>query len=242
MNKKHFIEQVHRSMIPLKKRFSVTESGKIQTIQIARLGVGPIDTHNGLFYLYSFLVKDEWLKYEALWKGEIDDQFMPILQNPEHLLIRIDSGCETGQVFNDRTCECKDQLELASRVIANNGEGLIVHIPHQDGRGKGLTLKLATLMLQHELNMDTVESARILAKDDNIDVRTYAGVIGILQFFNINPGIRVSLATNNPRKSSIFIDNGYLLNNLVPVAIKPNSFTHRHLIAKQKHLDHIDLV
>lgn len=242
MNNLAFIERVKASMQPLEKRFQITEGGKPSMVAVSRLGVGPVDTRHGMFYMYDFFVEDGWSNYHVLWKGEVDDNFMPKPKDRQRLLMRTDSGCETGQTFGDRTCECKDQLELAMKEISKLGEGLIIHIPHQDGRGKGLPFKLATLLLQQALGMDTVESATALSDGQPIDVRTYSGVIGILMFMGFGPGTEVSLATNNPKKTAVFRENGYCLAAPVPVVVKPTAFTRRHLEAKQRHLGHANLV
>jgi GTP cyclohydrolase II len=138
----------------------------------------------------------------------------------------------------DNTCECREQLHETMQNIIDNEEGMIVHIPHQDGRGKGIPFKLATLFLQKELGLNTVESAAYLANKDKIDVRTYAGVVGVLKFFNIDPEItKINLATNNPDKLKVFEENGYTIDN-TPLQIKPNDNTRHHLDAKKKYLEH----
>lgn len=156
--------------------------------------------------------------------------------------MRIDSGCETGQVFGDRTCECREQLTLAMKTVAERTEGLIVNIPHQDGRGLGLPFKLATLRLQALLQMNTVESANAIAPNGVIDVRTYGGVIGILKYFTIPETTKVNLASNNPHKSGIFAENGYKVEDYTPMVIPPTDLTRDHLLAKQDHLGHVDLI
>jgi len=216
---------------------NVTVSGR--EVEVTRVGVGPIKTPHGKFWQYCFSINDPWEKYTVLYKGEVDKHFMPVLSK-EVLTIRTDSGCETGQVFHDLSCECRDQLHMAMKLIEERGEGMIVHIPGQDGRGKGIGFKLATLWLQDTVGMDTVESASSLAKV--IDVRTYTGVVAVLRFFGIRSNVHIDLATNNPEKSKIFIRNGYKLDKMSPVIAAPTKETRSHLRAKQKHLGHVHLV
>ena len=59
---------------------------------------------------------------------------------------------------------------------------MIINVPAQDGRGMGISFKLATLWLQDTLGVDTVESASMIAPGGVIDIRTYSGIIGILKF------------------------------------------------------------
>jgi len=238
-----FLDLVKKGMKPCAKRVLVAEDGVNRYFTVERRGVGKIKTPYGDFWQYSFAVDDQWEKYSVLVKAEIDKQSLnPIFKNKHNLIVRTDSGCETSQVFNDLTCECEEQLKLAMKTIANEGEGMIMHIPKQDGRGMGLPFKLATLWLQENLKVNTVESALILAPGGTIDVRTYSGVICILKFFKITPACQISLATNNPKKAEVFIENGYTVKDYIAVRIEPNDNTRRHLRAKQKHLGHLNLV
>lgn len=103
----------------------------------------------------------------------------------------------------------------------------------------GLTFKLATLWIQDELKVHTVESASLLAPGGVIDVRTYAGVVCILKFFGVPPSCVINLATNNPEKAGVFAENGYAVaKDLVPIVVQPTEYTAHHLQAKEKHLNH----
>jgi GTP cyclohydrolase II len=90
--------------------------------------------------------------------------------------------------------------------------------------------------------MNTVESAALLSLDKIIDIRTYSGIIGILKFFNISGDYLINLVTNNPQKAKIFIENGYKINDYIPIVIKPNKYTRVHLQAKQDYLGHKGLI
>ena len=212
-NLQDFLETLKKSMEIAPSRILVNENGKPQYYIVELKGVGRIKTNFGYFWQYDFRIDDDWEKYSVLVKARIDKStFLPVFKNNEELVLRTDSGCETGQVFGDLTCECKEQLELAMKNISDEGEGMIVHIPRQDGRGMGLPFKLATLWLQDEFGVNTVEAASLLASGGDIDVRTYSGVICILKFFGISCDCHIKLATNNPQKAKVFIENGYKLN------------------------------
>ena len=235
------IETIKRGMEPISKRIPVTESGSIRYYSVERRGLGPLNTKYGKFWEFEFAVDDNWQTYTALVKAEIDNEsFKPFFRNENELVLRIDSGCKTGQMFGDLTCECADQLDLAMKTVSEKGEGMIINIPMQDGRGMGLNFKLATLWLQDELGVNTVESATMLAPNGVIDVRTYSGIIGILKFFEIPESTIINLASNNPKKASIFAENGYNLGCLVPIIIEPTEYTEKHLRAKQEYLGHIN--
>jgi GTP cyclohydrolase II len=235
-----FIELVKRSMDPCQKQISVVEGGLSRSYSVERRGIGLLKTVYGNFWQFNFVIDDHWKKYSVIVKSEIDFETLnPIFKQQDRLVLRTDSGCETGQLFGDLTCECCEQLNLAMQTIAEVGEGMIVNIPRQDGRGMGLTFKLATLWIQDLLNVHTVESAGLLASSGVIDIRTYSGVICILKFFGLLPSQIINFATNNPDKLGVFGENGYMIaEDLVPITIKPTEHTAHHLEAKKEYLNH----
>jgi len=238
-----FLILLKRSMEPLSKRISVIENGIVRYYTVERRGLGVLKTNCGKFWQYSFVIDDNWVKYSVIVKAELDqNRLIPVFKRTDQLILRIDSGCETGQVFGDLTCECHEQLHLALKTIEDVGEGMIINIPHQDGRGMGLTFKLATLWLQDTLGLNTVESATLLAPGGVIDIRTYSGVICILEFFGILKNSKINLTTNNPQKARVFAENGYTIIEYTPIVIDPNEHTEIHLKAKQEHLGHKGLI
>jgi 3,4-dihydroxy 2-butanone 4-phosphate synthase/GTP cyclohydrolase II len=233
------LDMVHHSMEPVQRRIPVIENGCRQVYAVVRKGVGILTTSHGRIWQYDFEIDDVWRKYSVLFVGEIDNRTLnPHFRNHKSVILRTDSGCETGQMFGDLTCECKDQLHEAIELISSVGEGLVINIPHQDGRGMGLPFKLATLTLQDLLGVNTVESASMLVPDSVIDARTYSGVVGILKFFGIPPTCNIDLATNNPEKIKVLVENGYSIGTQHHVVIKPTELTQRHLEAKHKLLGH----
>ena len=159
-----FIELVKRSMEPRQKRIAVVENGTNRFYFVERRGIGILKTTYGNFWQFSFAIDDQWNRYSVLVKAELDlETLNPIFSQKDQLVLRTDSGCETGQLFGDLTCDCGEQLMLAMQTIAEVGEGMIISIPNQDGRGMGLTFKLATLWIQDVLKVHTVESAGLLA-------------------------------------------------------------------------------
>lgn len=240
------------SVKPQKKVINVIDDEGEKDLFVTRVGWGPIHTKYGGFDQYEFSVDDTWGKYNIISKSAAHDQYgNPMFRENKPLLVRIDSGCETGQRFHDNTCECSEQLEKAMELISNVGEGIIINIPEQDGRGQGLTFKLATLGIQ-QYGLDTVQAAKFLhqylegmeiSKEEEdvtkyIDRRTYAGAVAILKFFNVTIKTEINIATNNPLKVNAFKTNGYRTSNQ-PVVIPPTQQTKMHLEAKKKHLKHL---
>lgn len=239
---KQIIANIRKGMKPVHKQFSVKEDGSERQYTVIRQGVGSLNTPYGLFWQFDFFVNDRWKKYSVVVRGKLAADLVPEFGNPDKILLRIDSGCESGQKFGDITCDCRDQLILAMQKIIEHGEGAVVNIPHQDGRGMGNHFKLATLSLQEQLRLTTVEAASVLTDAGRIDKRTYAGVIAILYFLRISQKCEIGLLSNNPYKLNVFKENGYRAVMLVSVVIPPSHHTLRHLESKQLYLGHKELV
>lgn len=236
-----FVERARRSMVPKQERVEIVEKGIPRTVIVERRGVGPLITKYGKFQHFDFVVDDKWVKYSAVVMASFSEAFQPIFEFSKPLIVRMDSGCETGQMFGDMTCECREQLDLALQIISENGQGILINIPRQDGRGLGLPFKLATLRLQDEVGVDTVLASLLLQPRGSRDDRTYSGAVSILKFFGIPDGTRVHLATNNRKKEEIFQENGFPLDR-VGVVIQPTEHTLKHLSAKQVNLGHEGLI
>jgi GTP cyclohydrolase II len=202
---------------------------------VTKLGIGPLITKQGKFYQVTFMLNDEWHKYLVIVKSEFNSELMiPKFDTEAESFIRIDSGCTTGQIFNDLTCDCKQQLEIAMAKLSENKQGVIISIPTQDGRGKGIDFKLATLYLQEQIGVNTIEAFTLLERNnaiENIDCRTYEGAIAILKFLEV--GIKLTIGTNNPQKIKTLQENGFIV-GVHSVTVEPTEFTARHLEAKQK--------
>jgi GTP cyclohydrolase II len=236
-----FVDFAQSTMLPETCKVWVRENGSHHKVMVRREGLGIVEYGNERFWLYSFTVDDPWREYEALVRAPVDrTSLMPVFEPGRRLFVRIDSGCTTGQVFHDGSCECREQLHLAVQLLVEHGEGLIVRIPRQDGRGMGLPHKLATTVLQSFFGtriFNTVSAARAVATGPDIDQRTYAGSIAVMKCLGVKPGRRLLLATQNDLKTNVFLENGFGIRH-VSIRVPETEKTYDNLNAKRRELGH----
>lgn len=179
---------------------------------------------------------DPWKYYEVFTPHPVED--MP----KEDVLLRVDSGCDIGQIFDDRGCDCREQLHTALSEIQDIGTGAVIHIPAQDGRGFGAATKMETEGMKRGIEVatnrgnavpyDTITAAQKLLGDE-FDIRTYSGAGRILSMLGIRS---VFLQTDNRLKAEGLSEGG------ISVTRKPTNTTGargaaNHIAAKHRHND-----
>lgn len=213
--------------------YNIVSSGAMELSYKDKISIGR---------LFHIQVNDEWRDYYVLYIGLLDQNKMPNLaeNNDKEIIVRIDSGCLTGMVFGDRTCDCHEQLLIAIESAIENGIGFIIHIPSQDGRGMGIDFKLKTLDEQYYNHLNTVESAKKVSHLENIDRRTYHGAVGCLKLLGVKLNMRLNIATNNPEKIEAFKLAGFTnLDTSRVFATHISDEVKKHLSAKQQFLGHL---
>ena len=148
-------------------------------------------------------------------------------------LVRLHSECATGDILASLRCDCRSQLEEAQRRIAQDGNGLLIYLRGQEGRGVGLANKIRAYALQ-EQGMDTVEANQHLGFP--ADARDYAAALAILRHFGLS---RIRLLTNNQQKLDAFNDSGISVTARVPLWTAENSHNADYLATKRARLGHL---
>ena len=140
-------------------------------------------------------------------------------------LVRIHSACFTGDVLGSLKCDCGPQLHAATKMINDEGGGLLIYL-NQEGRGIGLANKIRAYSLQNQ-GFDTVEANHRLGfEDDERDFQLGATILKKMRITNIQ------LITNNPSKISTMEKYGVTVAKRIPLKVGQNENNLRYLQTK----------
>jgi GTP cyclohydrolase II len=147
-------------------------------------------------------------------------------------LVRIHSQCLTGDVFGSLRCDCRQQLEMALSMIAEEGAGVLIY-EQQEGRGIGLMAKLQAYELQ-DAGLDTVEAnERLGFKADHREFVLPAEMLKALEIREVR------LLSNNPDKVAALEQAGVAVVERVPCEVAPNPHAEDYLKTKKEKLGHL---
>lgn len=186
---------------------------------------GPISlpTRHGKFTVFAYQSPVDPVPYIALVMGDVSDG--------EPTLVRVHSGCLTGDVLDSLRCDCGDQLNQALERISNDGKGCLLYIAHE-GRGIGILNKLKAYELQDN-GMDTVEANNALGF--RADLRDYGLGAQVLADLGIR---KIRLMTNNPAKVAGITGHGLEIVEHVPLIAPTMPENERYLGTKREKMGH----
>jgi GTP cyclohydrolase II len=147
-------------------------------------------------------------------------------------IVRVHSGCVTGDIFHSLRCDCYPQLQASLDLILTSPVGVLVYLPYQEGRGIGLVNKIRAYALQDQ-GYDTVDAN--VAIGAPIEARDYD--LAAHALFDLGyPEIR--LLTNNPAKVEALQAEGVDVVEQLPLIVKPSSHNTRYLKTKKERMAH----
>lgn len=191
---------------------------------IKRVAEVRMPTQYGNFRLITYENEIDQGVHLALVKGEVS--------HDRPALVRVHSGCLTGDVFGSTRCDCGDQLHQAMRMVEKSGSGVVLYL-NQEGRGIGLVNKLKAYELQ-DVGFDTVEANQELGFKP--DLRDY----GIGAQILVDLGLKkIRLITNNPRKIVGIEGYGLEVVERVSIEAQPRDQNVRYLRVKKQKLGHL---
>lgn len=202
-------------------------------IKYVSFGVpGPIITDFGEFLVIpAEVVGGTWGIHYFMIHPELES-----LLNKKVVTLRIDSGCFSGMVLGDVTCDCLHQLRDAQKLCIKKGAGIVIEIPGHDGRGWG-EYKMANQKIMKELNYNTIKAAEnFYGSKSIIDARTYNEATIILKALGFTSEQEFDLATKNPFKIQAFLQSGFKIASVKPVHHKViNRKARKNVAAKAKY-------
>jgi GTP cyclohydrolase II len=194
-------------------------------LRLEKVAEADFPTQFGYFRIFGFrgTAAAEIEEAVALRMGDLSGDPPP--------LVRIHSQCLTGDVFHSLRCDCRAQLEIALKHIAEERRGLLIY-EHQEGRGIGLLNKLRAYELQDQ-GADTVEANQRLGFEN--DLRSYKLPAAILGYFGLEA---VRLLSNNPEKVEAVERAGIRVSERVPCLADVIDTREAYLRTKKEKMGH----
>jgi 3,4-dihydroxy 2-butanone 4-phosphate synthase/GTP cyclohydrolase II len=164
---------------------------------IIRLAEGNLKTRFGTFN--QILYYDGQKESIALVMGDI--------AHKENVLCRVHSHCISAHVFNSIECDCREQMELAQRLIQEAGSGVIIWLD-QEGKNNG---HLALLLSRKLKDAGVPQSEAYVKLGYSADARSYVRAAEILRELSVQS---IILMTNNPEKASQLRKDGLVISGI----------------------------
>jgi len=198
--------------------------GKAAEAKLREVARAALPSRFGKFTIHGFAGRGPLEEAVALVHGNLRGKTAP--------LVRIHSQCLTGDVLASLRCDCRAQLELSLKKIAQAGSGILLYLP-QEGRGIGLMNKLRAYELQ-DGGMDTVEANEKLGFA--ADARDYDFSGRVLQKLGVK---KIRLLSNNPEKVRQLEAAGVRVVERVPCQPRISQISRRYMQTKKAKMGHI---
>lgn len=184
----------------------------------------PFRSEFGTFVMHAYAF-DSGHEHLAFTSLELDAVSPP--------LVRVQSSCLTGTAFHAELCDCRQQLHLALRLVADAPKGGCVIYLDQEGRSHGLVSKVAQLALVAG-GLDTVDAAR--AQGQAADLRQWHEAAAIVADLLGERPIR--LLTNNPFKAEGLAAAGVDIVEERPLQAPVTAGNRAYLMVKRDRMGH----
>ena len=147
-------------------------------------------------------------------------------------LVRVHSGCVTGDIFHSLKCDCYPQLQVSLELITSTPNGVLIYLPYHEGRGIGLVDKIRAYALQDQ-GADTVDAnIRVGAPIDAREYDLAAHILFDLGFTDIR------LLTNNPAKIEALRALGIQVKERVEIVTPVTRYNRRYIETKRARMAH----
>ena len=167
---------------------------------IIRLAEGTLQTRFGRFN--QILYYDGQKEIIALVMGEVAHQ--------ENVLCRVHSHCISAHIFNSIECDCREQMEMAQRLIQEAGSGVVIWLD-QVGKNNGHLAMLQCRQLKAEGLSQTEAYVKL---GYSADARSYVRAAEILRELMVQS---ITLLTNNLEQVSQLRHYGLVIAGIQPL-------------------------
>jgi 3,4-dihydroxy 2-butanone 4-phosphate synthase / GTP cyclohydrolase II len=197
---------------------------------VRRVAEARLPTAFGEFIAVAYESVLDGTPYVALVHGEMQDGK---IVGDAPTLVRVHSGCLTGDALLSLRCDCGEQLHAAMNRIAEEGRGVLLYIDHHEGRGIGILNKIRAYALQDE-GADTEQANHALGFAS--DLREYGTGAQVLADLGVS---RMRLLTNNPAKRVGLEGYGLQIVERVPLQPTVHAENRPYLRTKRDKMGHL---
>jgi 3,4-dihydroxy 2-butanone 4-phosphate synthase/GTP cyclohydrolase II len=170
-------------------RLSVVEIGDLIAYRnrndrlVERLVEVSLPTRNGDFQAVAYRSLPEEDLHLAYVKGEV--------VGAEDVLVRVHTGCLTGDAFRSRLCRCGEKLQTSLEMIESEGRGVLVYLDPTPS-GRGVFAELAGDASHHEPTEGPADGG-----GDNVTLRRHGIGAQILKDLGLSS---IRILTSNPAR------------------------------------------
>ncbi len=197
---------------------------------VRRVAEARLPTAFGEFTAVAYESVLDGTPYLALVRGEMQNGQ---IKGDEPTLVRVHSGCLTGDALLSLRCDCGEQLHAAMNRIGEEGRGVLLYIDHHEGRGIGILNKIRAYALQDQ-GADTEQANHALGFAS--DLREYGTGAQVLSDLGVRD---MRLLTNNPSKRVGLEGYGLQIVERVPLYPTVNDENRSYLRTKRDKMGHM---
>lgn len=154
--------------------------------------------------------------------------------NHSNPLVRIQSACALGDLFESKWCDCAWQWKESKRLMFEEPAGLLIHAFDQHGKGVGLHNHYKVYAEGQKRNQELLtETFEFLGL--NYENRNYEDIVEILKYYGVK---NIRLLTNDPERIKFFESKGFKVER-IPLQPPVDEYNIEELRIKKEKFGHL---